>query len=287
MMRSLYSGVAGLKAHQTEMDVIGNNIANVNTYGFKMSRVTFRDVYYQTLAGASAGNGVLGGSNPTQIGYGSNIASVDVINSQSGMATTGQSSDLYIDGEGYFVIQDGVDTDGNSTYLYTRVGSLSFDGEGNLVDGNKRIVCGGNADSSGEVTIDPENPEPIKIEDDLVGKLGSFEFSADGTITGVNSEDGTVVTIGKIALADIPNPQGLTQIGGSYYKAMNNTGVISCYAPGEGTVGSLVPGSLETSNVDLANEFAQMIITQRGFQANSKIITVSDEMLETLVGMKR
>lgn len=276
MMRALYSGVAGLKSHQTQMDVIGNNIANVNTYGFKSSRVTFRDVYYQTLSGASNSSANSGGTNPSQIGYGAQISSVDVINTRSGMARTGLGSDCYISGEGYFVVQDG------TGYLYTRVGSFNFDNDGYLVDGNSRKVCGAN----GTNTVNATNPEAIQISNALNGKLKNITFGSDGVIKG-QDDKGDIHTIGTIGIANVPNPQGLNQEGNSYFKAVSNTGTVAYSAPGSSTVGSLVTSALETSNVDMANEFAQMITTQRGFQANSRIITVGDEMLESLINMKR
>jgi fagellar hook-basal body proteins len=284
MMRSLFSGVAGLKAYQTGMDVIGNNIANVNTYGFKSSKTTYRDVYYQTVSGSSNANTAssVGGGNPAQIGYGSTAATVDVINTRSGMATTGNDKDCYIDGEGYFVVKDG---DG---YLYTRVGSIGFDGEGNLVDGNQKLICGVTGATDQEANAIAK-PDIITITD--YNKYKNITIGSDGKITG--ELDGTVETLGTIAMANIPNPDGLTLQGGSYLKSVSNAESsgsgpkITYYAPGSGATGSLVTGALESSNVDLANEFSQMIITERGFQANSKIITVSDEMLEDLVNLKR
>ncbi len=278
MMRSLFSGVAGLKAYQTGMDVIGNNIANVNTYGFKSSSTIYRDVYYQALAGSSNASGNSGGVNPSQIGYGASAASVDVNTSRSGMATTGKNKDCYIDGEGYFVVKDG-----DSGYLYTRVGSFGFDGDGNLVDGNKRIICGATKGAE----LSSTKPEAINCAD--YGEYKNITIGGDGKISG--EKGGTVEILGTIAIASIPNPAGLTQQGGSYYKAVSNVDTtdhpITYYAPGSGETGALVTSALESSNVDLANEFSQMIITERGFQANSKIITVSDEMLEDLVNLKR
>nr|WP_319488406.1 flagellar hook-basal body complex protein [uncultured Caproiciproducens sp.] len=279
MMRAMFSGVAGLKAHQTGMDVIGNNIANVNTYGFKSSSTIYRDVYYQTIAGSSKANTAnsVGGGNPTQIGYGSTAASVNVNTSRSGMATTGNPGDCYINGEGYFVVKDGDD------YLYSRVGEMSFDGDGNLVDGNKKLVCGANL----EAGVSKTAPEAITVTN--AGSYSNITIGSDGTISGELA--GSVVKLGTIALANIPNPAGLTQQGGSYYKAVSNvessTNPITYYAAGSSGTGALVTSALESSNVDLANEFSQMIITERGFQANSKIITVSDEMLESLVNLKR
>ena len=118
------------------------------------------------------------------------------------------------------------------------------------------------------------------------GEMKNIAVGMDGTITG-EDVDGTIQIIGKIAIANVPNPDALQHEGNSYYKAVNNTGVITYTTPGESNTGVLRSGGLEMSNVDLANEFSDMIMTQRGFQANSKMITVSDEMLETLVNLKR
>lgn len=429
MLKSLFSGVTGLKSHQTKMDVIGNNIANVNTYGFKSSRTTFRDVYYQTLSSSTSASGTRSGSNASQVGYGTSVASVDGINTRTGFASTGNSMDLYIDGEGYFVVQDG-----NGNEHLTQVGTFGFDGDGNLTDGNGNFVCGysvdqlkstvslggtkvdfgvradgtkvgsikvdgkdvsylegytfqvkdGGASGDESVEVDPtekmitvtlktenmtvngltdvltkeenwssklkDESEPpadaiaknsdntyvllsnvlkpsgtpsdfslIKVDGldgasikDTTGKIAeeatfqgngtgadalkkiinsegemkNIAVGTDGTITG-EAVDGTIKIIGKIAMANVPNPDALQHEGNSYYKAVNNTGVITYTTPGENNTGSLRSGGLEMSNVDLANEFSDMIMTQRGFQANSKIITVSDEMLETLVNLKR
>lgn len=137
MVRSMYAGVAGMRAHQNRMDVIGNNIANVNTYGFKSSRVTFRDVYYQSVKGASAPTGGKGGVNPSNIGYGSALGSVDVLQTQSSLATTGNPFDVGISGEGFFQVKDSA---GN--IFYTRAGMLDIDSEGNLTDVNGNLVLG-------------------------------------------------------------------------------------------------------------------------------------------------
>lgn len=137
MNRSLYSGVSGLKAHQTRMDVIGNNISNVNTYGFKASRVTFKDVYYQTVSAGSAGSSTVGGTNPGSIGYGTQVGSVDLLMGQSSFTMTDSTMDLAIDGEGFFQVQD---ADGNK--YFTRAGALTFDSAGNLVDSQGNFVLG-------------------------------------------------------------------------------------------------------------------------------------------------
>lgn len=301
MMRAMSSAIAGLKAMQTGIDVIGNNISNVNTAGYKASRTTYSDVYYQTLSDASAGNGIVqGGTNPYQVGYGSAAASVDVDTSRSGYDNTNSATDLYIDGEGYFVVRDG-GTDVAPTYAFTRVGNFSFDENGRLKNAAGQIVCGStnSALNLDDPTVAPKySPEastddatlnqvtaplPIQIAD--YNLYTSVKIGPDGVIAG--TRNGNVYTLGRVDIANIPNPSGLTQIGGSMYKASNGSGEPDFYYAGVGPTGSLKTGALETSNVDLSTELANMIVTQRGFQANSKIITVTDSMLEEIVNMKR
>lgn len=304
MMRSLYSSVAGLKSHQTAMDVVGNNIANVNTYGYKTQRTTFRDAYYQTLQGSSDSTKDIGGVNAVQIGYGSNVATVDTNHEIGGYAATGYTMDCYIDGEGYFVA-----TDANGNALLTRVGAFCFDADGYLVDGNGRYICGysakTNADGStvtnpdGTAVMDVDkfnaNAEAASFQGNRICKplddegepiaLSSISIGATGVVTGVNNS-GEIVTIGQIVLANVPNPDGLTLLGDSYWKAMNNVGSYTFETPGHLT-GELVTGGLEASNVDLANEVTEMIRIQRGYQANSRVINVADSMLEELINLKR
>lgn len=147
MNRSLYSGVSGMKAHQTRMDVIGNNIANVNTYGFKASRVTFSDIYYQTVMAGSEGTSTSGGTNSGGIGYGTSVGSIDLLMGQSSFTMTDSTLDLAIDGEGFLQVQD---ADGNK--YYTRAGALSFDSAGNLVDSSGNFVLGINGDPLGQTS---------------------------------------------------------------------------------------------------------------------------------------
>lgn len=296
MMRAMSSGVAGLKAHQTALDVIGNNVANVNTYGFKASRTLFSDVLYQTLTNATEPDASTGqaGSNPSQVGYGSTAASVTVDTGRAGMATTGYSGDCYINGEGYFIVGTGTPTSNvPASYKYTRVGALSFNSAGYLVDGNGNYVCGIASDKPTALDsgLNSSNSAPEYIYYDPAGDgttaqtLSDISIASDGTITA--TKDGSVVTVGQIELAHFTNPGGLEQEGSNYYKDTSNSGDATYAAPGSGSTGSLVTGALESSNVDLANEFSNMITTERGYQANSKIITVADTMLETLVNMVR
>ncbi|MBQ7479462.1 MAG: flagellar hook protein FlgE [Selenomonadaceae bacterium] len=508
MMRSLFSGVSGLKNHQTRMDVIGNNISNVNTTGFKSSRVTFVDTLSQTLTGASSPKGTLGGTNPKQIGLGSGVGSIDLMFTDGSVQSTGKNTDLCLSGNGLFVVRQG-----NETY-YTRDGAFEFDADGNYVlpgsgmymqgwmgtDGNidttaaignivvqagksmaaqatQQVTYSNNlkADvpmivsmSQGGISATTANPtftasatspvtmklsdgstftettgkyylgssrpvvtsvnvydslggtheipvyfmkegtitsttassstaksvdiwqvsldsstwsplstaattsvpktgvsskmtylngdgtstnvsmnvtklqftnsgaydadsgdgrvimtftsgsigttgtvpattatlnQPVTIDfssltqfvgnNTIVGKedgnaagtLKSIQIDSSGTITGVYT-NGVRQAEAQVAVAQFTNASGLTKTGNSLYQASNNSGVANIKTASDLGV-TITPSALEMSNVDVANEFSDMIITQRGFQSNSKIVTVSDEMLETVINMKR
>ena len=303
MMRSLYSGVSGLRVHQTRMDVIGANLANVNTVGFKSSRVTFRDVLYQTIANPgtpSADAPTRGGTNPSQIGLGVNVASIDVLMTRAGPMLTDKPTDVYIDGEGFFLV-----TDASENEYYTRVGDFRFDGLGRLVDGNGNFVMGVLGDRE---TVD-EIPEEGTAIGDLVvldlleaaggpeewARLSQISIGTDGIISAYDPlDDGSRIVLGQIAICKFVNNEGLSQEGNSYWRPTRNTGDPDepdfnprVYAPGIGGVGRTIANRLEMSNVELSKEFTDMIVTQRGFQANSRIITVSDEMIQELVNLKR
>jgi flagellar hook protein FlgE len=239
-------------------------------------------VYYQTIQGAGAPTAIQGGTNANQIGYGAQIGTIDVLHTTAGSTTTNRTMDQYIDGDGYFVVQQ---PDGSFTY--SKLGNLYFDTEGNLVDTNGNYVCG--ADGTNFTT--GGTPEMITVSTadgdayDLSG-YSSISVSTTGVISGVNST-GTIDTLGQLALAYFTNQDGLTKTGNGYYTASANSGTAVYYAPGETTVGSLVSGALESSNVDLSKEFTDMIKAQRGYQANARVINTSDEILQELVNLKR
>ena len=231
------------------------------------------------------------------------------------MTTTGNDQDCYIDGEGYFVVANGaldsVTGVPGSGYLYTRVGDeLTFDNHGYLTDGAGNYICGINngGGASADLTASPtdvslKNPDSsdrgiAAIRYDPANNMGSkgtgskvtltsAAVGSDGTITAQDSS-GNVVTVGRIALAYFANPAGLTEEGNSMYSSVSgNAGTATYSVPGSGSVGKIVTGALESSGTDLANEFTNMIQYERGFQANTKLVTVSDEMLQTLVNMKQ
>jgi flagellar hook protein FlgE len=453
MMRSMFSGVSGLRAHQTRMDVIGNNIANVNTVGFKSGRVTFQEVFNQTLKGAGAPDAATGrgGQNPMQIGLGVGVGSIDTITTRGSLQRTDNPTDLSIEGEGYFILKGG----NNDTFKFSRAGNFGIDKLGNLVasdgsnvqgwqeyktkpdgsyefntenllgpinlfsdpanksktsiaakatanaifsgnlksyepevnpaptiidttnaqftvpmtvydslgnnykvniyfaktkinppdpattpptptttewswsmdGGTSATALSGGVAATGKVTFDnngqvvagmtsnvdmkpgasvgsdpftvnldftklsmyaaDSSAKPTNVDGYSTGNLVTFNIGADGIITGIYS-NGQQQPLGLVALASFENPAGLQKVGENMFIPTTNSGDFrKGLKPGSEGVGILNPGTLEMSNVDLSKEFTDMIITQRGFQANSRIITTSDEMLQELVNLKR
>ena len=463
MMRSLYSGVSGMQNHQTRLDVIGNNVSNVNTTGFKRGRVNFQDMISQQLTGAAKPTEEVGGVNPKEVGLGMTVASIDTIFTQGNLQSTGVSTDIAIQGNGFFVLKNGQET------FYTRAGTFGVDSEGTLVNpanglrvqgwmaqevngemvintagstedliipigqkdsakattnvdfacnlnkntqileegasdsdilkatwgtetkvydsfGNEHMlsvsftrVPGTNnqwqatvnvdaenaaetmtrvglgttdgventfvvtfdnfgrlqsvTDSAGNVTnengqvsiqasfnVPGGNPDaegnPLRqtmninlgtigsIENTItqfaessstkafyqdgytMGYLDNFKIDASGIITGVYS-NGTTRVIGQIAMASFTNQNGLEKAGDNTYVASNNSGLANIGTSGVAGKGSLLAGALEMSNVDLTEQMTDMIVTQRGFQANSKTIQTADTLLDTVLSLKR
>ncbi|MCP4309108.1 MAG: flagellar hook protein FlgE [bacterium] len=408
MMRSMFAGVSGLRSHQTMMDVVGNNIANVNTAGFKSAQITFGEAMAQTLQGPAGAGLESGGTNPLQIGLGVQVASIDGVFTQGATQITGRPTDIAIQGDGFFVLQD------SGGREYTRAGSFRWDESGNLVAPGGQLVqgwladptgaiqtqtaansinlplsqvidpvetsevlMGGNLssdsaigdihttsivmydslgepqellmefektaantwaasatmngssltldstsvtfDSSGMLTstgsinisgytppgasaisvdlvLDGSSPlvqfggapsaESIDQDGNAIGFLTDFSIAANGTISGQFSNGETKV-LAMIATATFNNPSGLIRAGETRFEASVNSGQPLIGEPGNGNRGLLAAGALEMSNVDLAQEFTNLIIAQRGFQANSRVITASDEILADLVNLKR
>jgi len=302
MMRSLYSAVTGLRNHQTSMDVIGNNIANVNTIGYKRSKATFATLLSQTLSGASAPDSrndppTFGGTNPLQVGLGMAIASIDRLMNQGVSMNTGSTTDLMIQDAGFFTLQLGQDV------FYSRAGHFGFDKDGNLVEPATGALVLGYANSAWQGTgastsYTPDwsdGPGIINIQLDMKHKdltdytLRDFMIDQRGVVTGVfsNGDDSITEQLYCIALTTFNNPGGLMSVGNNFYTPSNNSGRANTGFPGEAGRGVILPGNLEMSNVELAQEFTDMIVTQRGFQANARVITVSDTLLEELINLKR
>ncbi len=417
MMRSIFSGVSGLRNHQTRMDVIGNNIANVNTVGFKSSRVTFKEGFAQILQGASRPPGdtadVSGGTNPVQVGLGMNIGSIDLLFTQGSLESTGVNTDLAIQGDSFFVVSDGAQR------FYTRAGNFQLDANGRMVAATNGFVVQGrlanddgvltdtiqdvilpfgqksparataNVTFSGNLNAEaadgtirettvtvydrmgvaypvtiafekqPGNPPTwsyeLTVDDGTIvsgatgtltfdnegrlaavpgapfvftpdsgadnvtldlnfgqigglsgltqfaapstavvreqdgftmGDLERFSIDSSGTIFGAFT-NGVTLMLGQIALADFNNPAGLIRVGDNQYAVSPNSGQAVIGFAGEGSQSSITAGALEMSNVDLAQEFTNLITTQRGFQSNARVISTSDEMLQEVVTLKR
>ncbi|WP_136518500.1 flagellar hook protein FlgE [Cellulomonas telluris] len=392
MLRSLFSGISGLRSHQTMLDVTGNNIANVNTTGFKSSQIQFQDTLSQVVQNAGGAQPGTGGTNPAQVGLGVRVAGITTSFTQGASQLTGRSTDMMIQGDGFFVVRKGAEQ------FYTRAGSFDFDatgqmvlpGEGALVQGwaavngvvdtngpltDLRVPAGaimdavasttatysGNLDASaadgtaltraitvydatgvereleltftksaagwsvsatdgtatvadqamtfdaagalttpttltvGGVAVDIstitgfaglENVTAKSQDGQAAGVLQSFALNPDGTIVGSFSNSLKQV-VGRIALGAFTNPAGLEKAGGSLFRTTVNSGEPQLGAAGQGGRGTLAGGALEMSNVDLSSEFTSLIVAQRGFQANSRVITTSDELLQELVNLKR
>lgn len=297
MLRSLYSGVSGMKNLQVKMDVISNNIANVNTVGFKSSRVVFEDIMSQTTTNASAAGNGLGGKNAQQVGLGSQIGSIDTIHSVGAPQTTGRELDFYISGPGYFVLR-GPGNEGDAINYYTRDGAFVRDAEGSITNNGGMKVMGTVANPPVEykedfdlATIPVEDGElaELTVPETLPGGGGeeykSMAIDSNGLVL-ARYGDKTYV-LGRVAVATFNNPDGLEKAGGNTYQSGSNTGEPIIASSGENGSGLLRSGALEMSNVDLSNEFTEMIIATRAYQANSRSITTSDEMLQELINLKR
>ncbi len=261
MLRSMYSGVSGMKGFQTKLDVIGNNIANVNTIGYKKSTINFQDLLSQNLSSS--------GVNPMQVGLGSTTSAINVVHTPGSFMTTGVGTDLSVIGDGFFVVQNPT-ANGTAGQYLTRAGNFVVEADGDLVTTQGYNVLNSNGQ---KITI------PATYE--------SFSINRLGQVIGKNA-DGTEAPIGNIGIAQPQNPAGLRKFGGSLYelnsKADSQTMAQLLATPKTVEIAS---GMLEMSNVDLTEEFTEMIIAQRGFQANSRIITTSDEVLQEVVNLKR
>ncbi len=254
MMRSLWAAATGMAAQQTNIDVIANNLANVNTVGFKASRVDFQDLVYQTYSEPGAAT-TEGTQMPTgvQVGLGTRLAAVQRIYSPGNLRQTGNSLDLAIEGDGFFQIMM---PDGRTAY--TRDGALKLDGQGRLVN------------SDGQ-PLDPE----ITIPSDAT----HVNIGSDGTVSVSVAGQNEAEQIGQITLTKFLNPAGLSSIGRNLLLPTAASGEPVTGAPGSEGMGTLGQGFIELSNVSIIEEMVNMIVAQRAYEVNSKCIQVADEML--------
>lgn len=345
MLRSMYSGISGMKVNQTKLDVIGNNIANVSTTGFKSSQARFKDMLYQNAGYASNPSTYKGGTNAKQVGLGAQLSSINKMMGQGNAMSTGRSLDVCVDGEGYLIVsgatQDaklgvtngaysGTNT-GISDTLYTRDGNLCLDEKGDLLTADGYRVMGYYIDkaeikhdkdiagtdikkgdayieiSGTDLKTQADNPtavtdnlRPLSIPDQIVvdgkaDKVRTFNIGKDGLIT-VTLASGNKAVIGQIAMASFKNPEALQGVGGNLLQDGANTGsalirsgktTAAGTTTNEGGFGDFIQGALEGSNVDLTEQFTDMIVATRAFQASSKMISNGDEILQTITGLVR
>ncbi len=293
MMRSLFAAISGLRAHQTMLDVTANDIANVNTVGFKGSRTSFKDALSQTQAGASGPSTTLGGTNAQQIGLGVQVGAIQNLTGAGAIQSTGNPLDLAIQGTGWFRVA-AIQTPAAvgppatpavfGTTMYTRAGNFTTDSNGNLVTQDGNFVLGNAAATQGP-------PPTFAVADSQItvpAVATALSIGQDGVVSYIDSTTGASVTLAQLTLAKFPNEQGLQRLAGTKFVQSPNSGNPVVGVPGDvNGLGTLAAGSLEMSNVDLAQEFTNMIEAQRGFQANGRVISTADQMLQDLVNLGR
>jgi flagellar hook protein FlgE len=288
MLRSLNSGVSGLQSFQEQMDVIGNNIANVNTTGFRAARASFADSFSQTLEQSISSPGGSASSTALQVGTGVTTAAIRTLTTQGSLAGTGVGTDLAINGNGYFVVRH---PETGQTFA-TRAGDFRLDTEGYLITNTGHRVQGysdAGLSTIGDLKLDATGKPTTAAAD---ATLVSFAILSDGKIK-VNLSDSTSFIRGQVLLQNFSDPQALVREGNNLFSGLANAGPLGGAAsptpapPGTNGLGEIRAGYLELSNVDLVNEFSNLITTQRAFQAASRIITTSDEVLLEVVNLKR
>ena len=258
-MRSLTTGTSGLQQFQQQIDVIGNNIANADTVGFKKGRADFADTFSQFIQGGTSGASC-------QVGSGVDTGAIQNVFTAGTIATTGVPTDVAISGDGFFVVKD---SNGN-TYA-TRDGAFQWDSNGNLTTASTGMI------------VQSKDGTAINIGTDVA----SVTISDDGTVT-ATTKAGATVNGGQIGLQSFSSPQALQKQGGNLFSWDASAGPLAqASAPKTNGLGTLKVGSRELSNVDLTSEFSSLITAQRAFQANARMITTSDEVLQEIVNLKR
>ncbi len=322
MLRSLYSAVSGMNAFQTSLDVTGNNIANVDTTGFKTGRVEFSDILSQTLSGASAptATGVTGpgGTNPQQVGLGVSVGAISTLFTQGADQQTGVPTDISLDGSGMFAVSSTVATTQPTVadtaptpatvgttgpVAYTRAGNFTVDAAGDLVLPNGAKLLGYLTSTSPA----PTNPSQLSAVNIGVAQTssgggvtvvpGNFNIGANGQITVTDPNTGATIETWQVPIAQFFNPGGMQKVGNNMYVPTANSGQFLATAsptqgaslgvPGQNGFASFRVGYLEASNVNLTNEFTNMIIAQQGFDANSKVINTDNNILSTIQNLEQ
>jgi flagellar hook protein FlgE len=284
MLRGMYSAISGLKMHQSMLDVTANDIANVNTIGYKGSRTTFTDQLAQLQSAATAPGAGSGGRNPGQIGLGVQFGSIDNLMGGGALQATSNVLDLAVQGDGWFRVKtagpadpETVTADAGPADAYTRAGNFTRNANGFLVTQNGQYLLGSKDGA----------PAYLKVPNGA----SNMTISANGEVTYVPEAGGARESAGFLTLAKFANEGGLERASTNLWRVTAASGpeVLGDAGglPGTSGLGSTVSGVVEMSNVDLATEFTELISAQRGFQANSRVISTSDEMLNELVNLKR
>ncbi|MGD0088792.1 MAG: flagellar hook-basal body complex protein [Planctomycetota bacterium] len=297
MIPSLYTAVSALKADQQYMSVVANNLANVNTVGFKGSRALFADTLSQTMRAPAASTATSGGGNGIQIGLGTVIQSVTPTFTQGSLQATGVNTDLAIEGGGFFVVQNV----GTKTNTFTRNGAFTVDNLGNLITQTGEQVLGsawtgGPPPNTAPVlgaALTPINIPTSEIIGGVPVPVTGFNIDAQGNVV-LSMQDGSTWNLAAVGLENFSNPEGLLKVGDNMYQSTAAAGILfgtaaaPTFAPiGTNGLGNERSGYLEMSNVDLSQEFSNMIVAQRGLEANARTITSSDEILQDLISLKR
>jgi flagellar hook protein FlgE len=297
-MRGMYAAISGLEAHQTMLDVTANNLANVDTVGYKGERTVFDDELSQTIQGAAGPTSNNGGMNPMQVGLGVEVGSIDNVMSPGSLQTTGNATDVAIQGDGFFRVADG-NPPASSPYTatfnnvqYTRAGNLTANPLGFLTTASGMYVIGKNAVPAGTAPNVTYSPGTSDSYINVPPGSSSVAIGQDGGVTYIdeNSANPTYqqrVTAGYISLATFPNEAGLEREGGSLWGKSASSGNPTIGTPNTAGFGQTLGGQLEMSNVDMATEFTNMVESERGYQANASAITTADQMLQTVVQMKQ
>ncbi|MCF0151357.1 MAG: flagellar hook-basal body complex protein [Firmicutes bacterium] len=317
----MYSAIAGLRTHMDKLNVIGNNVANVSTNAYKTQRSVFRDSLYTMYSRGSDGSATSAGKNPSQTGFGSRLTSIDM-NMATSTYTPGRPMDCMLYGDGFFLVGDkNIEIDLSNpesakALTLTRLGDFEFRADGYLADGKGNAVYGFlnvESDDLGKPQVS-DQLQAIKLPEDENSPSGFLQIDGieidakTGRITGTSKDTDQIITIGFIAVGNVTNPGGVEHKGDSYYSAGTGSGaltvsllggaatdlqvygsskMLSEYNVSSAGATEMITGGLEASNVDLATEISEMITTQRGYQANTRIVTITDSMLEELVNMKR
>ena len=299
MMRGIYSAISGLKTHQIALDVTANDLANVNTIGYKSARTTFKDSLNQIQHSGNAGSVATGGGNPAQVGLGVQLGAIDSVLSNGAFQSTGNPLDVAISGEGWLRVGHGLPTDGNPTtgvpapplsVEYTRAGNFTRNDGGYLITQDGTYVVGTTRPGGVAGGQDCYIRIPAGATDVAVAPDGSVSFVPPAGYTQPGAlppiENGRAVA-GYLTLAKFANEGGLERVNANRWRSTGASGAETTGTPGVDGFGQAFGGTLEMSNVDLATEFTDMIAAQRGFQANSKTISTADQLLAELMTLKR